>query len=238
MKFKFIPIDEPLEAFPKCPLINNCNREDCVPPNRVYLYCKRRKKEMARLQPAMKRQNKPKEEAMKRFLLCTVVVALLILAGGIAWSGILTPKATREYRMSKVEATDGGLDAISKAVFSEGQARWGSLLPRGWGLVQHEFKNKIVPHEVKHIIIPRTWVRGSFLAAQSAGQNVSYLYLFGSRIEDQVNVEMHRVQRPFFRGLTKSGSVVMGQSLRRMNPAELQAITRVIGNEVTIITFN
>jgi hypothetical protein len=175
---------------------------------------------------------------MKKLLLCTGIMALFILAGGIAWSGILAPKSTGEYRVSKVEATDGGLEAISKAVFGEGRVRWGALLPRSWMLVQHEFKNKLIPHEIKHIVIPRTWVRGSFLAAQSAGRNVPTLYLFGSRIEDQVNNEFHRVQRPFFRGLTKSGSVVMGLSLRRMNPGELQAIVRVIGNEVTIITFN
>jgi hypothetical protein len=82
------------------------------------------------------------------------------------------------------------------------------------------------------------WLRASQQTAREEGRIVPAIFLFGSRVEDQINPETGNIWQPFFRGVTTAGSVVSGTSLRRMNAMELRAVVRVIGAEITVITFN
>jgi hypothetical protein len=159
---------------------------------------------------------------------------VLLVIGVALLAGVAKTVAKTEFTMTAVEPTDGQLLALDKAVFGEGKANWGLVLPRGWGLVQHERQGKVLAHSIKHIVIPKSWLRGSE-AARAAGAGGS-IYLFGSRIEDQIG-DSGKLFRPFFRGLTQAGSVVAGLSLRRMKSVELKAVVRVIGTEIAIITF-
>ncbi len=174
---------------------------------------------------------------MRKVAVILTVVALLVAVAALAWSAKGTEAQKAGFVIKEVEATDGQLESLSKAVFNDPEAAWDAVLPRGWGLVQHEVKGKVIPHVVKHITVPRAWLRGSQAAAETDGRRAPNLYLFGSRLEDQVN-ETGQVFRPMFRGVTTKGSVVNGRSLRNLKADELRAVVRVIGNEITIITLN
>ncbi len=178
---------------------------------------------------------------MKKLVVAAVgliLVGLVLMWVGLGWSGIATPAQEAGYKIVKVEATDGALADLTKSVFGNENARWYRVLPRGWMLVQHEWKGKVIPHTIKHIMVPLSWMRGAYTEARATRRYHPYLYLFGSRVEDQINPVTGTVWRPFFRGVTKAGSVIAGLSLRRMNPTELRAVVRVIGTEITVITFD
>jgi len=162
-------------------------------------------------------------------LAVTLVIAIVL--GAVIYTFAdppMVPTRKTVFTVTEVQPTDGGLVGLDEAVFGKNvKPRWNDLLPRNRNLVDFN---------LKHMVVPKSWLRGQEIEAEASGRPPSTIYLFGSRVEDQVSKD-GRVFRPFFRGMTKAGSVVAGQSLRRLKTQELHAVIRIIGDEATIITF-
>jgi hypothetical protein len=168
---------------------------------------------------------------MKRNITIFFVALALLFAGALAYGEVKT-----EYAVFIVEGTDAQLADIDKATFGDlKDVSWDQVLPKGWKLLMHQVKGVDVQHQVKYIKFPRKMLLANeSMREEGFGQA---FFLYGSRIEDQINPNTGRPQRAFFRAITTDGAVISGRELRQAKAESLKSIVRVIGAEITIISF-